>query len=136
MLKKPAIGQSCNGCGLCCQITMCSIASFALSRVENWGDRAPGPCPAVTKSEGKLVCGLILRPTDWLPKNKNSVTAIRDSMKLCIGSGFGCDEAGEEPAATAQPALDEIRARFAARYSQADILKAVATVLDQSRSLQ
>ncbi|WP_319798269.1 hypothetical protein [Nitrobacter sp.] len=30
MLPKPEIGEPCNRCGLCCQITVCGTGSYAM----------------------------------------------------------------------------------------------------------
>lgn len=133
MLEKPNIGEPCNGCGLCCQITICSAGSYALSLVESWGERAAGPCPALTKTKNGLECGLVLRPKDWLPNHRRGVTPLRDAMMLCVGAGLGCDDAGDEPDEIAQPKLDIVRERFAQKYSREDIQRAAVVLMDRGK---
>jgi hypothetical protein len=93
MLKKPPVGAECNACGLCCRLIVCSTGSFALGLVDRWGERAAGPCPALNHHEdGRQTCGLVERPKDWMPDHPKSVTALREAVRLLIGSGAGCDE--------------------------------------------
>lgn len=130
---KPAIGEPCNGCGLCCRLEVCSVGSFALGLVPEYGQRAPGPCPALTQDGEGWTCGVMKRPTDWLPGHSRGPTVIRQAWAVLIGAGIGCDEAGDEPDEIAQPKLDLVRDRFLGRHSREEINRAIRTVLDLDR---
>lgn len=129
-MDKPEIGESCNGCGLCCQVQVCSTGSLALGLVEAYGERAAGPCPALEQDGEGWACGLVRRPKHYLPGNPRGVTVLREAAKLLIGAGIGCDEAGDEPDLVAQPKLDVLRARCLAHHSQADFNRAVRVLFD------
>lgn len=128
MLEKPAIGEKCNGCGLCCQVQVCSTGSFALGLVDKLGDRASGPCPALTPDGDRRVCGLVKRPRDWLPSNPHGVTPLRNAVMLLISAGLGCDEAGEEPDETALPKLRAMGDRYLSDHPRSEINAAAALV--------
>lgn len=75
---KPAPGEACNGCGICCAIAPCPLSRFLL------GHRS-GPCPALRWAKTRYVCGLILAPTGparWLP---------RRLVLRWIAADCGCD---------------------------------------------
>lgn len=107
MIEKPPIGAPCNGCGLCCQVHVCGMGSFLLGLVETYGDRAPGPCPALKQQGDKFVCGVVLRPKDYIASDK-SVTALRDAVGLLIGTGAGCDDDGGEHSGAADRQIEEL----------------------------
>ncbi|CAA7611695.1 conserved hypothetical protein [Magnetospirillum sp. LM-5] len=67
---KPAWGQPCNGCGLCCAVTTCP-----LGRIRFW--RIKGPCPALTWDDGgqRYLCRL----------------ATNRWTRRWIAAGIGCD---------------------------------------------
>jgi hypothetical protein len=67
---KPAEGQPCNGCGVCCAVTLCP-----LGRLRFW--RMDGPCPALTWQDGErhYVCRL----------------ATNRLTRRWIAAGTGCD---------------------------------------------
>lgn len=50
---KPQPGESCNGCGLCCAVTLCP-----LGRLRFW--KTKGPCPALAWDQNatRYVCTL------------------------------------------------------------------------------
>jgi hypothetical protein len=63
ILQKPAYGQACNRCGVCCERELCHIAMAKFRpghdpwapKAENWR----GPCPALTRNDdGTTTCGL------------------------------------------------------------------------------
>lgn len=124
MIEKPAIGDPCNGCGLCCRAQVCSIGSFTLRLVEKYGERAPGPCPAMlTDDNGKVTCELVARPRDYSP-GKGGAHELRNAVSLLIGSGIGCDEAGDEPDANAK--LDALREKWMREHSRGEIARALS----------
>ena len=58
---KPLLGQSCNGCGVCCAAEPCPVA-----RVFLWQWR--GACRALIwrEAEQQYRCGMILQPSRYL----------------------------------------------------------------------
>jgi hypothetical protein len=84
---KPAEGQPCNGCGVCCALETCPTARLRF-RQKN------GPCPALewSETETRYHCGLLLRPTyyfGWLPRLAEGIS--RRLLARWIASGIGCD---------------------------------------------
>lgn len=84
---KPAEGQPCNGCGVCCALETCPAARLRF-RQKN------GPCPALewSETETRYHCGLLLRPTyyfGWLPRRAEGIS--RRLLARWIASGIGCD---------------------------------------------
>lgn len=134
MKPKPNIGAPCNGCGLCCRIRVCSAGSFALGLVGTYGERVDGPCPALEPDGEGFACGLVRRPKHYFNRNGRSPTALREAVKIAIGAGIGCDEAGDEPDATARPKLEAVTREFARRYSRAQIERAVRVITDDDNS--
>jgi|GEM_PF-1776068 len=129
MLTKPDIGAPCNGCGLCCTAQVCSAGSYALGLVEKWGARAKGPCPALVliEADDRLLCGIMLRPKDWLPHRRGQ-TLLRKAFGLLIGVGAGCDEAGDEPEAKARPKIEVVQSAYTSARPIAD-LQAAADII-------
>lgn len=75
---KPESGDSCNGCGVCCNYAPCPLSRGLL------GHRM-GKCSALTWQENRYVCGLVVAPTGvarWLP---------RRLVLRWIAAGQGCD---------------------------------------------
>jgi hypothetical protein len=75
---KPAEGQPCNGCGVCCALETCPLGRLRFLQIR-------GPCPALhwSATAGRYHCGLLL-------------AAGPDSLfgRLCtrwISAGSGCD---------------------------------------------
>lgn len=81
---KPAPGQPCNGCGVCCMAEPCPMGQW-LSR------RRHGQCRALTWDDGahRYRCGALADPAHWLPWLPASwaVTLAR----RWIAAGQGCD---------------------------------------------
>ena len=130
-LPKPPVGQPCNGCGLCCRAQVCAAGSFGLRLVNEYGRRAPGPCPALIERGDKLSCGVIERPLDWLRGNRRGPSALRQAMSILVGAGLGCDEAGPTPTEADLSALDEVRVRFLRRFKASEIEAAVRALHDR-----
>jgi hypothetical protein len=88
---KPAEGDTCNGCGVCCAIETCPPARLRFLQVD-------GPCPALLWSEARqrYHCGMLQRPGDyigWLPTRFEArVSAL---MSRWIAAGTGCDCSAE-----------------------------------------
>lgn len=84
---KPALGEPCNGCGVCCAIVTCPVALIVFRRRR-------GPCPALRWSDGeaRYHCGLVTEPQTylrWLPRF--GVRLAQRLMLRWIASGAGCD---------------------------------------------
>lgn len=126
-LTKPDIGAPCNGCGLCCQTVVCSCGSYVLGLVEQYGDRANGPCPALVEKNGAYICGLVERPKGYIASDR-SVSALRNAVMKLIGAGAGCDEAGDEADTTALPKIEELTGRYIRRVGVSELQKAAAIV--------
>lgn len=128
-LEKPPIGAPCNGCGLCCQTTVCSAGSLILGLVNRPGDRAPGPCPALLAGdEGEYTCGLMRTPSRYI-RTQRGTTVMRKAVGVLIGAGAGCDEAGNEPDETALPKLRELQQRYLQQHPKSEIDAAWRTIL-------
>lgn len=90
---KPAAGQPCNGCGVCCALETCPAA-----RLRFW--QKEGPCPALAWSpeHARYHCGLLVRPADyfgWLPAAGEALAG--KLIKRWIAAGDGCDCNAEIP---------------------------------------
>lgn len=86
-LPKPAYGQPCNGCGLCCKAIPCPIAEQLLGVSE-------GSCPALEWDDGRYWCGLIRNAHKHiLSLNKKPwVDPVLREMILSSGAfGKACD---------------------------------------------
>lgn len=81
MKDKPAYGQPCNGCGLCCLEELCPLGQIVFQRVR-------GPCPALSASGGAMVCGLVAEPTRYRP---GDAVSLAEAALMLIGAGVGCD---------------------------------------------
>jgi hypothetical protein len=88
---KPAEGQPCNGCGVCCALETCPAARLRFLQ-------SKGPCPALAWSAGEVryQCGLLVNPgkyLGWLPKRAEAFT--RRQLARWIAAGKGCDCSAE-----------------------------------------
>jgi hypothetical protein len=84
--KKPAHGEPCTRCGLCCIATLCPLARTV------FGER-DGPCPALSFVEGGSTCGLVAEPIKFarvVAMRSGVETASQAALHL-IGSALGCD---------------------------------------------
>lgn len=82
--RKPAEGEACNGCGLCCAVALCPLAVEFL-------DAAAAPCPAMEFADGRFWCGLARHPSRYLgtPPFTDRLLAPMIHAELTIGGG--CD---------------------------------------------
>lgn len=101
----PPVGAPCNGCGVCCRMSVCTTGSKVMKLVQNLGDVAPGPCPALTLQDGKYQCGLLLFPKKWM-KSTHNADVLRKAISIRISAGTGCDSDGENPTPERKAALD------------------------------
>ena len=82
--SKPATGQPCNGCGLCCAHEPCPLGML-LSR------RRTGPCSALSwnDEQARYLCGVLADPGIWLPLLPQ--TWARALAWRWIAAAKGCD---------------------------------------------
>lgn len=94
-LPKPKIGETCNGCGLCCHIQLCNTGAFLLKKVKFLGEKTiKGKCPTLlSNQDGSFSCGLIKTPSKFI-KSKYRPEVISKTVAQLVGSGTGCDELG------------------------------------------
>lgn len=88
---KPAVGEPCNGCGVCCAVAPCPIG-MVISR------RRTGRCEALAwQDEGeRYVCGVVAYPERYSPGGGPvAVTAVQALARRFISAGSGCDAAIE-----------------------------------------
>lgn len=85
IIEKPKFGEKCNGCGLCCSMSICAIGKDFLGDV-------PAPCPMLTYENGRYWCGFVLM--------ENEAQKIKQELKPLIaeslGVGLGCDAQHDE----------------------------------------
>lgn len=84
---KPALGQPCNGCGVCCASEPCPVGVL-VSR------RRHGACAALVWAgdEGAYRCGLIVQPAAYLPRTLSGLAPLLSrAARRFISAGSGCD---------------------------------------------
>lgn len=83
---KPAVGQACNGCGVCCLLETCPVARLRFLQRN-------GPCPALewSATESRYRCGLLRRPAHYLPLPPRGEPLARRLLARWIAAGQGCD---------------------------------------------
>lgn len=86
-IDKPAYGDPCNGCGLCCRAELCP-AGYAI-----FGGVLRRECPAIEMDGQRAVCGLVAHPMAYrMAKTlQHGVAAMSSAALAMIGSGTGCD---------------------------------------------
>lgn len=84
---KPALGETCNGCGVCCAAEPCPISLiFLLQR--------RGRCRALVwqAERSRYVCGMVSQPASflrWLPLALDHWAGRQLARR--IAAGTGCD---------------------------------------------
>ncbi|PKO87726.1 MAG: hypothetical protein CVU18_09625 [Betaproteobacteria bacterium HGW-Betaproteobacteria-12] len=83
---KPAVGQPCNGCGVCCALETCPAGRLRFRRVA-------GPCPALEWSTGdsRYRCGLLAHPGHHLGLPAVLEAFAARCLARWIAAGQGCD---------------------------------------------
>ena len=85
--SKPALGATCNGCGVCCAAATCPVARVFLMQ---WR----GPCQALEweAGAGRYRCGMLVRPAHYLPILPHGAAPwFARRIKRWIAAGIGCD---------------------------------------------
>jgi hypothetical protein len=88
---KPAWGEACNGCGVCCAIETCPVARLRFLK-------KTGPCPALMwfSPINRYQCGLLVKPKYFLTALPDFlIPTIQRWMGRWIAAGKGCDCAAE-----------------------------------------
>jgi hypothetical protein len=63
---KPALGEACNGCGVCCAAEPCPVSLALL-----WPHQTPCKALVWSEAEKRYFCGMVLKPSKflvWLPQ--------------------------------------------------------------------
>lgn len=79
MLKPPAFGEPCNGCGRCCREEICALGQRAFGHL-----KVQAPCPALREHSGRTWC-MVIEEADKVN------IAYGSHLRLELGIGFGCD---------------------------------------------
>ena len=87
--RKPSLGASCNGCGVCCAAEPCPVSRLLLSHHR-------GTCPALQwhGSERRYFCGMVTAPARflrWLPQRWSAFAGRRCARWIALGSGCDSD---------------------------------------------
>jgi hypothetical protein len=82
---KPAEGQPCNGCGVCCAAEPCPVG-MVVSR------RRTGACRALVWSDdaSRYLCGLIAEPQRFVRATWLAGVVSRLARRF-VAAGIGCD---------------------------------------------
>jgi hypothetical protein len=82
---KPAWGEPCNGCGVCCATEPCPVGML-ISR------QRQGACKALlwNAEEGRYRCGVVSEPQRFVAPRWLAAMAARFAMRM-ISAGSGCD---------------------------------------------
>ena len=86
---KPAAGEPCNGCGICCAAERCPMAWVFLPR-------GGGSCAALEwdGAAARYRCGMAARPAHylgWLPRRWEGRAARWFAYRIAAGKGCDCD---------------------------------------------
>ena len=90
--EKPAYGDPCNGCGMCCLAVPCVLAEEFIGAKE-------GPCPALEWDDGRYWCGLLRNAHKHIPGLEGKPWAddhIRELVLQTKAFGVGCDSSDEQ----------------------------------------
>ena len=87
---KPAVGEACNGCGVCCALETCPPARLRFLQRH-------GPCPALewAADESRYRCGLLVRPAHYLGGLPLPGALMQKLFARWIAAGQGCDCSAE-----------------------------------------
>ncbi len=104
--RKPLKGAACTGCGYCCAVQPCEIATEFLGAVGS------GVCPALERNvaTGGTTCGMIVRPLHYLladglqrldgraddPALQPAQFDLSERIAQALGAGLGCDSDDDE----------------------------------------
>ena len=91
---KPAVGEPCNGCGVCCAAEPCPVGVFVLLQFR-------GRCRALLwqPEPGRYVCGMVVRPAEylrWLPARLGPWAGRLFARRIAAGRGCDTDQEIED----------------------------------------
>ncbi|MCX7141101.1 MAG: hypothetical protein NT123_08400 [Proteobacteria bacterium] len=93
--SKPAEGETCNGCGICCAAERCPVAWLFLPRNSE-------SCAALQwdAEARRYHCGMVVHPADflrWLPRRWEGQAGRWFAYRVAAGKGcdFGAVEVGD-----------------------------------------
>jgi len=92
---KPAFGDACNGCGVCCQQEVCPLGRATFGEVA-------APCPALVFGQARFWCALVLGERELRRQDPSEPPCLETMLAI----GLGCDSeapAAGTPAAGAAP---------------------------------
>jgi hypothetical protein len=84
---KPAQGEPCNGCGVCCIAEPCPVGMVV-------SGRRTGECAALAwvDDEHRYRCGVVSQPRRFLPRGLAWLAPLAGRIALrFIAAGKGCD---------------------------------------------
>lgn len=84
---KPAVGDTCNGCGVCCLAEPCPLGVVVSGRRQ-------GACRALRWDEAarRYRCGMVTDARRVLPGPLKALSGVAQRLALrLIASGAGCD---------------------------------------------
>lgn len=83
---KPAPGEPCNGCGVCCALETCPLGRLRFLQRH-------GPCPALrwSAAEMRYHCGLLRAPAEHFSAALAPLAARLTARWISAGSGCDCD---------------------------------------------
>lgn len=84
---KPALGDTCNGCGVCCAAEPCPVSLALL-----WPHQAPCRALIWSDSAQRYLCGMATEPASflgWLPTGMNNMASR--IFKRWIAADTRCD---------------------------------------------
>jgi hypothetical protein len=84
---KPAAGQPCNGCGVCCTLAPCPVGML-------YSGRRQGRCHAQRwqAEAARYRCGLLAEPAALLPAAARPLAPVLSRLaRRWIAAGSGCD---------------------------------------------
>jgi len=95
----PGFEEKCNGCGMCCMLTVCEIGEEITGFTE-------GPCPLLVydKQDKRFICGALTKTAEKLI-GQETVSAFSSAL----GIGRGCDsEISEQEAKLVNRFIDAV----------------------------
>jgi len=83
--SKPAWGEPCNGCGVCCIVEPCPVGMLV-------SGKRTGACKALAwnAEQARYLCGVVSEPRRFIAPAWLAGLAARFALRM-IAAGKGCD---------------------------------------------